>query len=151
MPAVFAEVIARIPGSGGRLLKVGRDVRGLLRPDKIVIYFARFDDALRFARELAADVGVVRPQGVPFTHQVGRTALVSVALDPPAHVYSPGTAETQSWRTWLTERLAECILQVRRLGPSDFRRSVATEIAALGVDPETWRPFGVRWYDESAV
>ena len=118
-----------------RAFKVGRGLDGLLRPDKIVAYF---DDEAHMQAVAAAISAALRgcpAQGVPFTARfAGRDddGLVSHGFDPPAD------GEPQSWRGWVTRRLAEHLLAARKATGADAVTGALATASAAGIDTDGW-------------
>jgi hypothetical protein len=115
-------------------VKVAADPASLLRPDRLVGYFASRDSLLRTARALAPGLGTLAPQGVPFTTPIGRSALLSWSADPPAAVAASLAEGERSWRGWVTMRLAEALISGG--GPRD----AIAALGAHGVDAGRWVP-----------
>jgi len=112
--------------------KVGRGAAGLLRPDKIVAYFDATEHLGRVAGALSRRLSGISPQGAPFTAEIAGEGLLSWGRDPrPA-----AGAQPESWRSWITARLAEAVVAVRRPGV-DPVPGVMARLAAIGV--EDWR------------
>lgn len=115
--------------------KVGADVAGLHRADKIVLYLPTGEAADRAASTLADTLSHVAAQGVPFTGQVGDTGIVSRGVD---HC---GT----SWRAFVCRSLAEALLAGRAVAgstaaPVDVADLARERLVDLGFDVVTWRP-----------
>lgn len=138
--------------SGPLALKVGRDLYGVLRPDKLVAYFRSADDLQDAVRRLVGALDGVRPQGVPFTAAAVASGLLSWGLDPPASHRPPGWAGGVSWRSWLTHRLAAFLVAARSAAAAPVRaRRFAMDRASLdGVDPVTWTPTSTVWADATS-
>ncbi len=137
------ELIARtLSRSDALALKVGAGVRGLLRPDKIVAYFPDQDSLARVGADLARDLRPFMAQGVPFTAPIASNALVSWGCDPDPATLLAAIAE--SWRSWLTAKLAVALVEGRSsptaMTPVAFAMAAVT---ADGVDTVTWMPVGV--------
>ena len=115
--------------------KVGRGAAGLLRPDKIVGYFDDTAHLGRVAGALSRALGGISPQGAPFTAEIAGDGLLSWGRDPRP----VAGAQPESWRSWITARLAEAVVAVRRPGV-DPVPAVTARLAALGV--ENWTPTG---------
>jgi hypothetical protein len=95
--------------------KVGRGVPGLLRPDKIVAYFADLDHLQSVAAALADALAGCPAQGVPFTAQASAGGLLSWGMDPPPRRLASGSLARESWRYWVTNRLADAIVHAQSL------------------------------------
>lgn len=140
LPDAFEGAVAaldRAPGTTG--MKVGRRLPDLVRPDKLVAYFARVDDLLEAARHVEAEIDGSQPQGVPFAADVSRTGLLSWGVDPPRQ--GSGRDPGASWRTWVTSRLADYLADVQKADVPAPRWPAALERLRLdGVDVDTWVP-----------
>lgn len=112
--------------------KVGRGIEGLLRPDKIVAYFASRPHLDAVAAALGAALADCPAQGVPFTAEAGGDGLLSWGIDPPAG------GDGSSWRSWVTQRLAAALLAARPAVGEDAVSAALRAIAAAGVDPVAW-------------
>jgi hypothetical protein len=111
MPAAFGAILAGLAAAGAPGFKVGASASGLLRPDKAVAYFPRFEDLAAAAHVLAGHLDGVAAHGVPFTAEIAGGGVLSWGVDPPPG--AGGTAQWAgrgSWRQWLTQRLAEAML-----------------------------------------
>ncbi len=111
MPDVFGAILAGLAAAGAPGFKVGASASGLLRPDKAVAYFPRFDDLAAAAHILAGHLDGAAVHGVPFTAEIAGGGVLSWGVDPPP--WAGGTAQWAgrgSWRQWLTQRLAEAML-----------------------------------------
>ncbi|MBI5246044.1 MAG: hypothetical protein HY923_02610 [Elusimicrobia bacterium] len=133
LPMVFRTTCALAFESSAASLKIGASLTELLRPDKMVVYFARASDAQAFARRVLTKMPHVRAQGVPFSWQFGSTALVSLGVDPLG-------ASGHSWRTWVCEAISTAILSARRRASLDPQAFVSRRLEAIGVDTERWMP-----------
>ena len=120
--------------------KIGAGLLQLLRPDKFVAYFANRDDMLRCAVALAHALKLVHPQGVPFTASAGGSASVSWGVDPPADAKLLSWQAQDSWRTWVTRRLARYLV-IARHNSSRYVASwqfARTRLKLDGVDTTRW-------------
>lgn len=77
----------------------------LLRPDKVVLHFASWEQLAEAAHILHQALRGIVPQGVPFTAPLFDDMLISWGADPPAD--APGLHAAESWRSWVTTRVAE--------------------------------------------
>lgn len=88
-------------------------------------------------------------QGVPFTAPLGDDGLLSWGMDPPAAAQSHAWAERESWRLWVTNRLATAILAASVAptvagAPTPWAYAM-TRIRLDRVDPVTWTPAPDIW------
>jgi hypothetical protein len=146
LPEAVCAVASALAGAPGVLgFKVGRTVDGVARPDKMVAYFSSLDDLHGGAGRVRDEARGCRPHGVPFTAGVTDDGLLSWAIDPPSG--PAGTshrATASSWRTWVSMRLADYLLDARASDardPGDEPWRVAVERLQLdGVDTVSWVP-----------
>jgi hypothetical protein len=145
----FGAILAALAAARTGQLKIGSGAAGLLRPDKIVAYFPSFERLEEAARAVEARLGGVPAQGVPFTSEIAGDGLLSWGMDPPESERD-AWGNRESWRLWLTHRLARALLAARSSG-EDAREGVepwrwAVERLRLeGVDPVTWTPAASQW------
>ena len=126
--------------------KLGRDVYGLLRPDKMVLYCDDFPALQRTAERLLVALQGIPAQPVPFTAALSDDGLLSWGADPPpdqAQVLS--WQERESWRLWVTNRLAAALLEARRDAAVDACRFALRRLELEGVDVGTWAPRHDLW------
>jgi len=133
LAAAFPLLAAELADGEVRSFKVGRGALGLLRPDKIVAYFDDRPHLQAVAAALARRLVGCPAQGAPFTAGIGDTGLLSWAIDPPTRPNEPA----ESWRSWITLRLADALLAVRETNLDPAGAVVAT-LSAQGVD--NWIP-----------
>ena len=98
----------RAPG-----FKVGSDLYGMLRPDKIVCYFNNWDDLHEAAQRLRQELETCPAQGVPFTAGLDDDGLMSWGMDPPVGLQLVDWQSRESWRLWVTNRLASALISAR--------------------------------------
>lgn len=141
LPEVLPTVVEILTEIGVRRFKIGADVSGLSRADKIVAYLDSFEAVDEVSRILDERLGDVPVQGVPFTADLRRDGLISWGMDPH---YLPALEgrERRSWRLWVTDRLATALIQARkattqRLEPWQFARE---RLGLYGIDSDTWTP-----------
>jgi hypothetical protein len=141
MPAVFAILRDRLADSGAHAMKTGRVVTAILRPDKLIVYFRDIAGALAFAEELQGVTASFTGHGVPFTYQLdGGSGLVSIGVDPPGKF-----GIENSWRRYVTDKLALAIQGAHRAGAEDIMEYVRTYMNMFGVDMDEWRPVKEDW------
>ncbi len=132
--------LGEAPGVLG--FKVGRTPDGIARPDKMVAYFASLAELREGADRIRERATDCRPHGVPFTAAVTGDGLLSWAIDPP---HATGHAGRASWRTWVTTRLGDYLVDARPAGatPSEAGEPWQIALARLrldGVDTVSWVP-----------
>ena len=145
--AVVASSLAKARGVHG--FKVGRDVRGICRPDKLVAYFERLEDLHAGAVLLGDRLGGCPARGVPFTTPITDDGLLSHGADPPVGSASAGT----SWRAWVTEQLATHLVAADPSGSAGGAPPWCFALERLrlaGIDTETWAPTGGSWAEDRA-
>ncbi|HKP51733.1 MAG TPA: hypothetical protein VJ183_03680 [Chloroflexia bacterium] len=127
--------------------KVGNDVFGLLRPDKIIAYFATYEDLMEAAGHLQTELKGYTAHGVPFSAEIGLDGLLSWGMDPPRREQGLGWQERESWRLWVTNRLAAALVSAkanesRTLEPWQF---AIERLRLEGVDTNSWIPATNLW------
>ena len=139
-----ADSLARAPGVSA--FKVGADLSGICRPDKLVVYFDRLDDLQRAAAQLESLLKGCPAHGVPFTAPVTADGLLSWGADPPAASAVESEALT-SWRMWVTERLAEYLVVAREgsAGTLEPWQFALERLRLSGIDTDTWAPANDMW------
>jgi hypothetical protein len=121
--------------------KVANCIDTAVRPDKYVLYVESRQVLTALAAELSSALTGIASHGVPFTCEAGLDGLLSWGIDPPVPAHST-TGLADSWRTWITTRLASGIVQARRAGlPAPRAQLAALHCArAVGVDTTSWAP-----------
>jgi hypothetical protein len=125
-------------------IKVGADLYGLLRPDKIVIYLKSSSDVQETAERLLRLLGGCPGQGVPFSAAAGGGYLLSFGIDPPRDRHTVPWLERESWRLWITNRLAAALVLARQSIDSGIEpcRFAFERLRLEGIDTRTWAPSG---------
>jgi hypothetical protein len=148
----FAATVAAATAHQALAFKAGTGHHGLLRPDKLVIYFRHRDHLYAAAAALTNALAGAPAHGVPFTAGVTADGMISWAADPPAHAGVIGGAASESWRSWLTTQLAAALIAGRATdshapdqGGGDSVRFALRRAAALRIDPKTWIPADTVW------
>lgn len=148
LPEVLAEgfsaVLEALTDGRATHFKVGADAAGLLRPDKIVAYFPTFERLAAAAETVTRRLDGAPAQGVPFTSEIGAGGLVSWGVDPADEgARGPG----ESWRLWLTQRLARALLSARAAAADGIEpwRFAVDRLRLEGVDTDTWTPGALMW------
>jgi len=168
LPEAFGAVLDGLAAVGAPGFKVGAGAGGLLRPDKIVAYFESFERLAAAAGALTERLAGVAPQGVPFTSEIAGGGQLSWGVDPPpaAGLGPLGGDGRQSWRLWLTNRLARALiaavaahspaLPLQGAGAADVAgaapgetmepwRFAVERLRLEGIDTGSWTPGGSLW------
>lgn len=137
----FEAVVDIVSSLDARSLKIGKDAAGVLRPDKIVIYFHDLKTLLRASDRLHSRLHRVPVHGVPFTSALDDAGLLSWGLDPP-NESARAPWHAPSWRRWITDRLASALANNNR--PTGTTREpwefALARLALDGVDTCSWAP-----------
>jgi hypothetical protein len=141
----FGAVLEALAAGRASHFKVGADAVGLLRPDKIVAYFPSFERLAEAAEVVTRRLDGAAAHGVPFTSEIGGAGLISWGVDPAKEEAAWGEAE--SWRQWLTNRLARALLSARASGAAGIEpwRFAVDRLRLEGVDTDTWTPGALAW------
>jgi hypothetical protein len=140
-----ASTLADAPGVAS--WKIGRTIDGLTRPDKLVAYFERQHDLVAAASRLGPALSGTPAHGVPFTAGITTDGLLSWGIDPPRAGGGP-SGLSGSWRSWVTERLADYLVAARASadegspvgqGPLGERRREGVPDESDGNAPEPWQ------------
>jgi hypothetical protein len=145
---VFASVVRLLASFGGYPFKIGPDAAGLLRPDKMVIYFPDRETLDEVAGGLARALAGCRPHGVPFTAPVADGGVLSWGLDPPDSARALSWLGRESWRLWLATQLGAAIAFAKRSsarGSVEPWRFALERVRRMGVDVERWTPEATLW------
>ncbi|WP_368711760.1 hypothetical protein [Paraburkholderia caribensis] len=135
----FREVVDYVPESAATGFKLGVYSHGLMRPDKIVLYFDDFAALRRTHATLESRLSGVPVQGVPFSCQLDARGLFSWGADPRTRGHLSWHSD-DSWRMWVCNRLAGALFDGRRaqLSPEDVMRYALVRAELHGVDVQTW-------------
>jgi len=141
MPEVFKIVREKIVDAGANSMKTGRVTSAILRPDKLIVYFSNISDALDFANDMIGETSQFKGQGVPFSFQLFRgNQLISIGVDPP-----PKFGLQNSWRRYVTDKLALAIQGADRANVKDRIKYIRTHMRVFGVDIDEWRTVNKDW------
>jgi hypothetical protein len=127
--------------------KVGCDVLGVMRPDKLVAYFSTRDEMITCAGSMERSLCGLPAHGVPFTASLDDSGLLSWGTDPPSTEHLLHWQEKESWRLWVTNRLATSILAARdaRVQDSEPWQFALERLRLDGVDTAAWTPTSMPW------
>ncbi|PYQ55044.1 MAG: hypothetical protein DMF53_28660 [Acidobacteria bacterium] len=141
----FGAILEALAAARAGQFKIGSGAAGLLRPDKIVAYFPTFERLEGAARAVESRLAGVAAQGVPFTSEIAGDGLLSWGMDPPVTERDPWGGR-ESWRLWLTHRLARALIAARGAGEEVEPWRYAVERLCLeGIDPSSWTPAASQW------
>jgi hypothetical protein len=148
LPETFHGVLAELGAWGaGNHFKVGTDAAGLLRPDKLVLYFSELDDLLAVASGLASRLSDVPVHGVPFTAEIAARGLLSWGMDPPRSERLLSWQEQGSWRLWVVQRLAAALIAARAASDTTMPawQFALERLRREGIDVDRWTPSAAIW------
>jgi hypothetical protein len=144
LAASFGAVLDALAAGRAAQFKIGAGAAGLLRPDKIVAYFPDFERLAAAADAVSSRLAGVPAQGVPFTSEIGGDGLLSWGMDPPASERG-AWGDRESWRLWLTHRLARALLAARAAETPEPWRYALERVRLEGVDTGSWTPAASLW------
>ena len=126
--------------AGAYHFKIGGDVRGLLRADKMVAYFADWTALKESASLIAREIAGCPAQGVPFTAELDAGALLSWGSDPLEEDMVPDWLKRQSWRQWICFRLGSALAIAKREKSSAMPawQFALQRLRLEGIDVATW-------------
>jgi hypothetical protein len=149
----IADAVAR---SNAMQWKVGKGIYGLLRPDKMVIYFHQLADLREVALKIMNCLEGCVPHGVPFTAELAGAGLLSWGVDPPDEAHVLPWLEGESWRGKVCNQLALALVQAGNEAGGDLAGDTPVHMSAArfaiqrlrleGIDTDTWTPApGMTW------
>jgi hypothetical protein len=141
-PDAFRAVIEILNNSAAHSFKIGRNSIGLLRPDKLVLYFSDFYSLQQTASDIADSLSGCPVHGVPFTAELSHDGLLSWGIDPPRERGRVWWQETESWRLWITNRLAAALVSARNHSPYPLQpwQFAVERLRLENIDTRTWAP-----------
>jgi hypothetical protein len=131
------EVVALLPDSLATNFKMGASAYGLLRPDKLMIYFDNYNDMFDFAESLLPRIVGLSVQGVPFSASLDQSGILSWGIDPAEKEIGFGFHVDDSWRIWICNRLAAALTDAFDTVSSPWIYAL-TKIWLAGIDTRTW-------------
>ncbi len=140
----LVRVLAEIPGAQ---MKIGPDAAGLLRPDKLVAYFATKRELDVAANALANELRGCPAHGVPFSAAIDEEGLLSWGADPPDSERALSWLDRESWRLWVAKSLGGALAVAKRSAnpPIPPWQFALERVRRHGVDVETWTPKDTLW------
>jgi len=140
LPDCLPRLAAELGRSEATQFKIGVELAGLLRPDKLVIYFPSKEALLATAQALLPIVEGRTVHAVPFSAEIASGGALSWGIDPETAWFG----DRASWRQWVCEKLAAALITARHsnvhgLEPWQF---ALERLRLEGVDTETFMPTG---------
>jgi len=147
LKSTFPVIVKTLTETRAPHFKFGVDAAGILRPDKIVVYFSAVDHLQETAGRLKTELSGCPAQAVPFTAELTECGLLSWGMDPPSESQILSWQERLSWRLWVTNQLAMGLLAAREMSSTSMTAAdfAIHRLRHLGVDPETWSPAASIW------
>ena len=147
LPDVFRMVRDAAAQSFAHSMKIGRNLSGILRADKLIVYFSEYPPALDFACKMSKTLTSFHYQGTPFSFQVNPdNPLVSMGVDPPRKF-----GDLFSWRLYITNKLSLAMQGARRTKAKNPINYIHTYMRMIGVDSYNWRPLSDDWSIEFQI
>jgi hypothetical protein len=145
----FEAVVRVLAERGGADFKIGDSAYGLLRPDKLVMYFGSRQEVDEVAQTLAKRLAGCPAHGVPFTAGIDDDGLLSWGVDPPESERALSWMGRESWRLWLATKLGSALALAKLSAPNGDREMVCgfalERVRRYGVDVERWTPTESLW------
>ncbi|WP_342719866.1 hypothetical protein AAG068_27910 (plasmid) [Bacillus paramycoides] len=118
--------------------KIGQDVIGLLRPDKMVAYFSNFEDCEEAALRIRQKIEGTPAHGVPFTADFSNDGLLSWGMDPPIDMLWGRF----SWRLWIISQLTNFLFEAKLYPTTNVEpwKYALERLQNMGIDSSTWAP-----------
>jgi len=140
LPGCLSALAEGLAAGAALQFKIGTDLDGLLRPDKLVAYFPSKDTLSAAAQALLPILSNRAVHAVPFSAEIGGSGALSWGMDPAEAWFG----DRMSWRQWVCEQLAAALIAAR----SSAAGAVAPWQFALerlrleGVNTDTFMPTG---------
>ncbi len=127
--------------------KIGGCLASLLRPDKIVCYFQSFEELISISEMIKKTLNGISAQGTPFTANISQDGLLSWGIDPPNNQQILGWQERETWRLWITNKLASALICAKNskdmiVEPWQFSLQ---RLKLDGIETKTWSPVKNLW------
>lgn len=140
--SAFEAAVAAGSACSATCIKIGGNAAGLLRSDKIVLYFDTLDDVQQAADQIHGRLAGCPVHGVPFTSELAGDGILSWGMDPPDNQQALAWHERQTWRLWITNRLATALIMARQTldAPIVPWQFALERLRLEGIDTATWTP-----------
>lgn len=151
LPEAFRDTIEVLSKMRAHSFKVGKDIFGLLRPDKLVAYFGDLEDLMEAADSLKQQLKGCPAQGVPFTAELAGRGLLSWGIDPPLAQKLIDWHKQESWRLWVTNRLAIALVSAKAKisGSIEPWQFALQRLSLEGIDTDMWVPEQTIWQNNT--
>jgi hypothetical protein len=142
MPEAFSAALNAFTETGVQRFKAGRDIYGLLRPDKLVAYFSSREHLDETASHLFTRLAGMPAHGVPFTCDLHGDGLLSWGMDPPRGTQVLPWQERQSWRLWVANKLAAALVSAKAQSPPPTEpwKFAVERVRFEGIETNSWTP-----------
>ena len=143
----FPLIYESVTKTNATSFKIGNDGYGLLRPDKIVIYFSDKQDMIKAGQSIKKIFKELPVHGVPFTSQLDENGLVSWGIDPPSFE-TQFSWDSLSWRLWVTDRLSKHLIEAKKNIKSSSREPweiAKHNLSYEGINVDKWEPAEDLW------
>ena len=147
LPDCFREALAVGTESGARALKVAKDVYGVLRPDKLILYFDTEESMTASAAALKVKLRGIPGHRVPFTAAIDNEGILSWGVDPPS-LERLLPWQGPSWRSWITDRIAVALTNSRSVPfPLEPWQAALDRVSLESVNILAWQPLPELWQE----
>ena len=139
-PTILANLIEQEVVS----FKVTAHAEGLLRPDKMVVYFGNLKALEKLGNALTNLLSTYNAHGVPFTAIIDEKGILSWGKDP---VQKHPNAKLESWRSWICQKIATELIAAKKQNgnPFEWTEIVLDQLQLLGIDKHTFTPSSKLW------
>jgi len=140
LPDCLPALAEKLAGGEALQFKIGTDLDGLLRPDKLVAYFPSKETLSAAAQAILPIVSNRAVHAVPFSAEIAASGALSWGMDPANAWFG----ERVSWRQWICEKLAAALIAARTnaAGPVAPSQFALERLRLEGVDTGTFMPTG---------
>jgi hypothetical protein len=140
LPDCLPSLVRELGCSEALQFKIGADLDGLLRPDKLIAYFPSKDALLTAAQALQPVVAKLTVHAVPFSAEIAGAGTLSWGIDPT----NASDANRLSWRQWICEKLADALTSARGRVAGDVTpwQFALERLRVEGIDTNTFMPTG---------
>ena len=144
LPAIFRTCATTAGRHGAFAVKVAADAPTLNRPDKFVAYFNTRGELDACAEAMGPVLSGLRVHELPFSGQLQVSAL-RWGVDPPITASGATSSRSESWRVWVTRKLASALVLAVQSGYTAQAAAAFAKhrVSLEGIDVRSWAPDGV--------